>query len=166
MPPILTDLLDFFSSDTFGLVKMLVLGYFGLLWLAVIVWVTRDALERSSSILFQAFSILLNITIPYLGVLLYLIIRPKRTALDSYYDELERSMLESGAGSAASCGKCLTPVDESYKFCPNCGETLKKSCSYCKKTFPIIWNICPHCGKDYKENKPTHKKTHKSPSNT
>jgi len=144
----LTDLLEFASSDTFGMVKMLVLGYFGLLWLSIIIWVTRDALERSSSILFQAFSILLNIAIPYLGVLLYLIIRPRRTALDSYYDELERNMLEAPSVSGSACSKCLTPVDENYKFCPNCGETLKKNCPHCKKPFPIIWNICPHCGKN------------------
>lgn len=152
MPPIVTQILDFLGSDTFGMVKIAVIGYFALLWLAVIIWVTKDALQRSNSILFQTFSILLNIAIPILGILLYLIIRPSKTRMESYYDELERNMLEGeNAIETAVCSKCLTPVDKEYAFCPNCGESLKKECAKCKKTFPNVWSICPFCGKKHKD---------------
>jgi RNA polymerase subunit RPABC4/transcription elongation factor Spt4 len=152
MPPALTQTVDFLSSDVFGTVKLIILGYFALLWLAIIIWVTRDVLQRSGSIFLQAFSILLNIVVPFLGVLLYLIIRPGKTRMERYYEELERNVLESETpGDQNACGKCLTPVDKDFIFCPNCGENLKKTCLKCKKTFPIIWNICPFCGKDNKE---------------
>jgi len=152
MPPVLTETVDFLSSDIFGTVKLVLLGYFALLWLSIIVWVTRDVLQRSSSIFLQAFSILLNIVAPFLGVLLYLIIRPGKTRMERYYEELERNVLENETPEGQNaCAKCLTPADKDFNFCPNCGESLKKTCAKCRKTFPIIWNICPFCGKEYKE---------------
>lgn len=164
MPPLLTDTLDFIGSDAFGTVKIAVLAYFALLWLAIIIWVTKDALQRSSSILFQAFAILLNIAVPILGVLLYLIIRPGKTRMERYYEELERNMLEGeNAVEQYACDKCLTPVDKDYGFCPNCGEGLKKACPKCKKSFPNVWHICPFCGNEYKDKEKT-KKTHKKHS--
>ncbi len=154
MPPILTNAIDFFASDAFGTLKIVVLGYFGLLWLSIIIWVTRDALQRSSSLLFQTFSILLNIAIPIIGVLLYLIIRPSKTRMEQYYEELERNMLEgTDSGEKNTCNKCLTSVDKDYSYCPNCGDSLKKTCLKCKKSFPNFWNICPFCGNEYKDNK-------------
>lgn len=160
MSPTLTETLDFLGSDTFGTVKVAVLAYFALLWLAIIIWVSKDVLQRSNSIVFQAFSILLSIVVPILGVLLYLIIRPGKTRMEKYYEELERNMLEEdGVSQQNACDKCLTPADKDYSFCPNCGESLKKACSKCKKTFPNVWNICPFCGKEYREGK---KSKHKS----
>ena len=71
MPPILSESIELLSPDSFGTVKLVTIGYFALLWVSIIIWVTRDALSRSNSILFQAFAILLNIIVPLLGVLLY-----------------------------------------------------------------------------------------------
>lgn len=89
-------LIELVSTPSFKTVQLAVLVYFGLLWLAVIIWVTRDAINRSESLLFQVFAILLNIIFPILGILLYLIIRPSKTTLDRYYEELEhRLILES-----------------------------------------------------------------------
>ena len=162
----ITETVDFLSSDTFGMVKMAALAYFALLWLAIIIWVTKDALQRSDSIFFQAFSILLNIIVPILGVLLYLIIRPGKTRMERYYEELERNMLEGeNLSEQNTCDKCLTPTDKDYSYCPNCGEGLKKACIKCKKSFPNVWSICPFCGNEYKEEKKSRhssKKTNES----
>jgi len=78
------------SVETLQLVAVI---YLGLLWLSVIIWVTRDAIHRSNSIFFQAFAILLNIVFPVLGILLYLIIRPGKTTLERYYEELEHHLI-------------------------------------------------------------------------
>ncbi len=152
MPPMLTETIDFLGSDAFGTAKLAILGYFALLWLTIIIWVTKDALQRSESLIFQALSILLNIIVPILGVLLYLIIRPGKTRVERYYEELERNMLEGETTiEQNTCDKCLTPADKDYSYCPNCGESLKKACSKCKKSFPNVWNICPFCGNEYKD---------------
>lgn len=85
--------LEFISSPSFQWVEVGLLAYGGLLWLAIIIWVTRDSIHRSRSLLFQTFAILLNLLIPLLGVLLYLIIRPSQTLLERYYHEMEQRLL-------------------------------------------------------------------------
>lgn len=156
MPSFLTNLVDFMSSPTFGTIQIVVLSYLGLLWLSIIIWVTRDSIHRSNSLLFQTFSILINILVPILGVLLYLIIRPNRTNLEKYYEDLEqRIMSEAETEKSITCEKCLTNLDENYTYCPNCGIKTKKTCAKCKKHFPTIWNICPFCGTEFKKAKET-----------
>ncbi len=89
-------ILEYISTPSFKTLQLAIIIYFGLMWLAVIIWVTRDAINRSTSLIFQVLAILLNILFPILGILLYLIIRPGKTTLERYYEELEhRLILES-----------------------------------------------------------------------
>jgi ABC-type multidrug transport system fused ATPase/permease subunit len=89
-------IIDFISTPSFKTLQMAVVIYVGLLWLSIIIWVTRDAIHRSDSLIFQVLAILLNIIFPILGILLYLIIRPGKTTTEKYYEELEhRLILES-----------------------------------------------------------------------
>jgi len=92
----LNQLIEWVSNPSFKTIQLIIVIYFGLLWLSVIIWVTRDAINRSESLSFQVISILLNIVFPILGILLYLIIRPYKTTLERYYEDLEhRLILES-----------------------------------------------------------------------
>ncbi len=165
MPSFLTNLVDFVSSPTFGTIQIVALAYLGLLWLSIIIWVTRDSIHRSNSLLFQTFSILINIIVPILGVLLYLIIRPNRTNLEKYYEDLEqRIVAESEGEKGVTCEKCLTVLDGSYTYCPNCGVKTKKTCAKCKKHFPGMWNICPFCGTEFKKKEKETESGPKKPS--
>ncbi len=69
------------------------LAYFGILWLFLIIWVTRDAIDRSESLAFQTFAILLNIAMPVLGALAYLILRPRQTNAERFRQDLELQIL-------------------------------------------------------------------------
>lgn len=90
------DLSTFFTNPSVKTAQFVAVIYVAILWLAIIVWVTRDAINRSDSIFFQVIAILLNITFPVLGILLYLIIRPSKTTTERYYEDLEhRLILES-----------------------------------------------------------------------
>ena len=154
MSSIIENITNIISSSSFNLIQIIAILYIGLLWLSIIIWITRDSINRSNSILFQSFSILINIIVPILGVLFYLIIRPNKTNSEQYYEEMEqRLLLENTESKSTSCEKCLTIVDKNFAFCPNCGVKIKKTCTSCKKSFPSIWNICPFCGKGYKEKK-------------
>jgi RNA polymerase subunit RPABC4/transcription elongation factor Spt4 len=152
MPSLLNNMIDFAGSSAFGTFQIAAIAYLGFLWLSIIIWVTRDSISRSNSLIFQTFSILINIIVPILGVLLYLIIRPGKTNMDRYYEEIERHMiLENGEEKGGICEKCLIPVDKDYTFCPNCGTKAKKVCNKCKKHFPGIWGICPYCGAEQED---------------
>lgn len=139
-------LIGFFDSPTFDFVKIGVLSYLGLLWLSIIIWVTRDSIHRSKSLIFQTFSILINILIPFLGVLLYLIIRPSKTSSELYYEELEHQLLDSSEPSSECCQKCGTGLAADFVFCPNCGEVAKIKCEQCAKLFSSSYSVCPYCG--------------------
>jgi|GEM_PF-2136049 len=93
--------LTMLTSPSFKTLQLAIVVYVGLLWLSIIVWVTRDAISRSNNLMFQVFAILLNIGFPVLGTLLYLIMRPGKTVMERYYEELEhRLILESIQGKA------------------------------------------------------------------
>lgn len=154
MSTTLTQFLQFLSSPSFSLWQTIGLVYVGLLWLSIIIWVTRDSISRSNSLIFQVFAILINIAIPILGVVLYLIIRPGKTNLERYYEDMEQQLLTDQGGDKVSCPKCLTQVDKNYIHCPNCALKLKRACSKCHKNFPTLWNICPYCGSEYRDNSP------------
>lgn len=84
---------DFIASPSFQNLQLAAIVYVGLLWLSIIIWVTRDIIHRSESLIFQVFSILINIAFPILGVLIYLIIRPTKTMVEKYYEELENHFI-------------------------------------------------------------------------
>lgn len=89
----INSVLEFIDSPSFQTLQLGLITYLGLLWLSIIIWVTRDAIHRSDSLIFQVIAILLNIIFPVLGVLLYLIIRPSKTSNERYYEEMEHKLI-------------------------------------------------------------------------
>lgn len=130
----------------FNLILKLILIYFAALWIALILWVTRDAINRSNNLLFQIFVIILNIFLPVFGLVIYLIIRPTKTLLERYYEDLEYRALADNGEEKEACLKCKTEVSREFDFCPNCGDKLKQKCNNCHKDFSKRWKICPYCG--------------------
>lgn len=131
-----TNFLSFFLQGT--------LLYFAIFWFALLIWVTRDIINRTNNVVFQAAVIILNTVLPLFGLVIYLLIRPSRTLMEKYYDELEYKAL----GVEKFCPKCSCSVQESFLFCPECGEGLKNACVHCKKDSFQSYKLCPFCGKD------------------
>ncbi len=82
------------SSPLFDYLIKGFLVYLALLWLALVIWVARDIVNRSNNLLVQVFYILLNLLFPVFGLILYLVLRPQRTLLEKYYDEVEHEFFE------------------------------------------------------------------------
>ncbi len=147
---------DFFNfsqnmSDYFELTFILkvVLVYLAALWVSLIIWITRDAINRSNNLIFQIFVIILNIILPVFGLIIYLIIRPTRTLLERYYEDLEYRALVDNGEEREFCQKCKIDLSSDYKFCPNCAEKLRQACLGCKKEYSKKWKNCPYCGVKY-----------------
>lgn len=74
---------------TIELFIKIVILYFLIVWVYIIFWVISDSLERSNSIIFQLFSIfLITIWTPF-WIFIYLLIRPTKTLLEKYCDQID-----------------------------------------------------------------------------
>ncbi len=146
---IIENIQNIFQSDIFDYFIKGVLIYLSLLWVSVIIWVTRDAINRSNSLFFQIIAIIMNIVLPVFGLILYLILRPNRTLSESYYDDLEYKLLEqNGIGICSFCGQ---EIEKDFLFCPGCKNEIKKKCKKCLSIYDINWDICPYCGTQSKK---------------
>ncbi|MCD5383104.1 zinc ribbon domain-containing protein [Candidatus Gracilibacteria bacterium] len=133
------------SFDTIIKGFLLYLAFF---WVALVIWVAKDAIARSNSIIFHVLVIILNIFLPVFGLMIYLLIRPSRTLLDKYYEDLEFQALTGH--DKKFCLKCHAMVEDGFKFCGKCGENLMQTCKKCKKDFSKEYEICPFCGEKHK----------------
>ncbi len=150
------------TIETF--VKLAVI-YFFIVWIAIIVWVIRDITNRTDSIFLQFLSILIVLIWTPFWVFIYLLIRPTKTLFERYYGDIEvnldwlsksiKSKLKEKKNTTINCPSCNYPIDNEFKFCPNCKEELKYKCKGCKKKIDKTWKVCAHCWekKPYKKKK-------------
>lgn len=152
-----------FESPIFDWVIKGVLIYLGVLWFAIIIWVGRDIINRTNNILFQVSVILMNIALPVFGLILYLIIRPGKTLLEKYYEELEYNFLSEQASDDEECAKCEASISPDFLYCPSCAEKVKNNCWNCDHVYLSRYVVCPYCGKKEKHTPEKHheEKKHK-----
>ena len=153
-------IISIFDSPVFDWVMKGALVYLGILWFAIVIWVGRDIINRTNNILLQVFVILLNVVLPVFGLILYLIIRPGKTLLEKYYEELEYNFLADQSSHEGSCPRCEAGISPDFLYCPSCSEKVKNSCPHCKHVYLSQYVVCPYCGKkDHKKHhevKPHH----------
>lgn len=155
---------NIFSYLTFESFLKLLAVYFFIVWIAIIVWVTKDIINRTNNILYQIFSILTVLIWTPLWIVVYLLIRPSKTLFEKYYEEVQLDDEESWdfelekdetqeveikkVISKTNCPECNYEINSDYKFCPNCRKELKKFCIWCSKEINPEWTLCPYCGKN------------------
>lgn len=66
-----------------------VIIYLILLWIALVIWVAKDIVSRTNNILFQLISILIVLILNIFGIFIYLAIRPSKTLVESFFEDLE-----------------------------------------------------------------------------
>lgn len=118
---------------TFEGVLKLMIGYFFLVWFAIIVWVTKDIIHRTNNIFYQILSIIIVLIGTPLGIVVYLLIRPSRTLFEKYYEEanispeIDLSDFDDEP-LHAQCRFCHKNIEKDFLFCPHCKEQLQKKC--------------------------------------
>lgn len=145
------------DSDPFRVIDdllnspMLVLGlrfaalFFVILWLALVYWTVADAGRRGAVRFFWGF---VALVFPFIGTLVYLIVRPPEYLLDHKERELELAVLEREMQRNTDlCPSCRSPVEKEYLLCPECALELKKPCEYCERPMHLNWDICPYCAR-------------------
>jgi len=67
--------------------------YFLVIWILVLFWVYDDISYRTDSLFYKFFSILIILIFtPLFWFFIYLIIRPKRTLFDKFYEEVDYNL--------------------------------------------------------------------------
>lgn len=114
-------------------------------WVGLVWWVSQDVLTRTSDKIIVAAAVAMTAILGPVGVMLYLIIRPKQTMKESYGEMMEHEMMLRAAASTI-CPMCEHMTQEDFVNCPYCGTVLKKQCTSCKKLVDMEWSYCPYCG--------------------
>ncbi len=123
------------------------IGAFGLaFWLSLLIWTYRDIRSRTRDIFAILLALLLVAIFNVLGVLLYLLLRPRETLAEQYERSLEEEALLQEIESRRVCPSCHMPVEDDFLVCPNCMTRLKNKCANCERLMQLDWNVCPYCG--------------------
>lgn len=142
---------DFLSSPILRIAGQLLLLLTAVLWLALVYWTYTDARRRGTLAILWG---IIAVIFPFLGTLVYLIVRPPEYELDARERELELAVLERELRSRVLlCPNCRALVEKDYLICPECNWELKKPCIECEKPLDHNWQTCPYCGTDQQSGK-------------
>jgi len=118
------------------------------LWLALVFWTLKDARKRIDDGLITAVAVATSLVFPFIGTLVYSILRPPEYLADVRERELEMRAIEQEMQEARVCPNCREPVRDDYIVCPKCRKTLRTLCTTCDRPLERSWKVCPYCGSD------------------
>ena len=131
------------SLNTAVSVALLILG---VLYLALIFWTFADARRRIDDPLLVICATLASF-FPFVGTIVYLIVRPPEYLDDVRLRELEMTAAEARLANLdyQLCPHCDYEIKADYLRCPSCMRKLKERCYSCSKPIDPAWRICPFC---------------------
>ena len=109
------------------------------------IWAFRDIRARSRDVLAQILATLLVIALPIIGLVVYLMLRPRETLADAYERSLEQEALLQAIEEPEVCPGCGQRVKSDYLYCPACHTRLKRACPECGRPLHLRWSLCPYC---------------------
>jgi hypothetical protein len=138
-----------------GLVVNLLVLFLIVVYLALIYWTYLDARRRIEDPVLIACATAASV-FPFLGTIVYTILRPPEFLEDREERELEirAAELELRQRIEQSCPHCEYPIERSYLRCPNCERRLRNPCRKCHKPLDPRWGICPYCETEVRKQRP------------
>ena len=134
------------TNDGLNLVVNLLLLFLGVLYLALIYWTYADARRRIADPLIVGCAAAASL-FPFVGTLVYLIVRPPEYLEDVRERELEIAAAEARLAQLddLACPYCDFEIESSFLRCPSCLRRLKEPCATCGKPLDPRWKLCPYC---------------------
>jgi hypothetical protein len=115
-------------------------------WAALVFWTFADARRRIDDPMLVGCATLAAL-FPFVGTIVYAIVRPPE-----YLDDVRLRELEMQAAEARLvqldyqlCPHCEYEVKSDWLRCPSCMRKLKDSCHNCGKPVDPAWRLCPYC---------------------
>lgn len=125
------------------------------LWLALVFWTLKDARKRIEDGLITAVAVATSLVFPFIGTLVYSILRPPEYLADVREREMEMRAMEQELRTSRVCPNCRESVRDDYIVCPKCRKSLRTLCSSCERPLERSWKICPYCATDVGSAAPT-----------
>jgi hypothetical protein len=134
------------KNSTLNTAVSVALLILGVLYLALIFWTFADARRRIDDPLLVVCATLASF-FPFVGTIVYLIVRPPEFLDDVRLRELEMTAAEARLASLdySLCPHCDYEIQADYLRCPSCMRKLKERCYSCSKPIDPAWRICPFC---------------------
>ncbi len=134
------------NSSGVNLAIKLVVLFLVLFWLALVYWTFADARRRIADPVLIACAVGASL-FPYVGTIIYMVLRPPE-----YLDDVRERELEMQAAEAQMyalnyqlCAHCDYPIERDFLRCPSCLRKLKERCVSCSRPLDPAWTICPYC---------------------
>jgi hypothetical protein len=134
------------ENSGLALAVNLLLLFLVVIWLALVYWTYSDARRRIEDPMLVACATAASL-FPFIGTVVYLIVRPPE-----YLDDVRERELEMAAAEARlaniehqHCQYCGFEIEKSFLRCPSCLRRLKEPCTVCGKPLDPRWKICPYC---------------------
>ncbi|MFN2582815.1 MAG: zinc ribbon domain-containing protein [Candidatus Dormibacteria bacterium] len=137
------------AASVINIVVVAVVIYLGMLWLALAFYVVRDARRRSPSPLLLVIACVLGFVPPFLGALVYIVLRPPRTIEEERAFAIEEQAFFEpgldGTGQTRPCPTCGRDIEQDFIVCPYCRTQFARRCTACDRALRLGWAVCPYC---------------------
>lgn len=114
------------------------------LYLATLFWAARDAASRIADRR-VVFLMVLLAAVPFVGIPLYVLLRPARTLAENEESVLAREALDAELARVPRCPTCAAPAELDWRYCAHCSAVLTHACPSCARTVRTGWAACPFC---------------------
>lgn len=127
------------------MLAILIGGYLMLLWAASVLWAYRDIRMRSDDVSVQVLAVGLVLCLPFAGIPIHLMLRPRQTLTEKYERSLEEEYLRRDIEEKYVCPACQRAIEPDFVMCPHCHTALRRRCPSCERVIDLTWSICPYC---------------------
>jgi Double zinc ribbon len=134
------------TNDSLNTAVNVVLLVLVVVWFALIFWTYADARRRIDDPMLVACATAASL-FPFVGTIVYLIVRPPEFVDDVRLRELEMTAAEARLAQFdyQLCPHCDYEIKADYLRCPSCMRKLKERCYSCGKPVDPAWKLCPFC---------------------
>jgi Double zinc ribbon len=134
------------ENDGLNLAVNLLVFFLVVIWIALVYWTYSDAVRRLDDPLLIGCATVASL-FPFIGTIVYTIVRPPEYLEDTHERELEIRAAEKRLAllENRTCRNCGSEVEPSFLRCPTCMRKLKEPCRSCGRPLDPRWRVCPYC---------------------
>jgi hypothetical protein len=134
------------NSSAFSVAIDLLIVFLAVIYIALVYWTFADARRRIEDPMLVGCATAAAL-FPFVGPVVYMILRPPEYLEDVRERELEMQAAEArlGALDYGLCPHCDYRIERDFLRCPSCLRKLKERCASCARPLEQSWTICPYC---------------------